>query len=92
MSKFALFFLMVFFGGLCAAFFYSSTAAFVLYQLVYFLNPDDRWWSVEIPGLRYSLIAVAVMAITLIARYKELGPKTPLNNQPVCSGIVNLAT
>lgn len=88
MSKFALLFLMVFFGGLCAAFFYSSTAAFVLYQLVYFLNPDDRWWSAEIPGFRWSLITVAVMAITLMARYKDLGPKSQLTQQPAAKWIV----
>jgi hypothetical protein len=88
MSKFALLFLMVFFGGLCAAFFYSSTAAFVLYQLVYFLNPDDRWWSAQITGLRYSLIAVAVMAITLLARYKEIGPQSSLKNQPAAKWVL----
>jgi hypothetical protein len=88
MSKFALLFLMIFFGGLCAAFFYSSTAAFVLYQLVYFLNPDDRWWSAEIPGFRWSLITVAVMAITLMARYKDLGPKGQLTQQPAAKWIV----
>jgi hypothetical protein len=88
MSKFALLFLMIFFGGLCAAFFYSSTAAFVLYQLVYFLNPDDRWWSAQVPSLRYSLIAVAVMAFTLLIRYKEIGPKSPLKKQPATKWVL----
>lgn len=88
MSKFALLFLMVFGGGVVAAFVYSGTAAFVLYQLVYFLNPDHRWWSAAIPGLRYSLIAVLLMMFVLAIRYKDFSPKSPWLAQPAGKWIV----
>ena len=82
MSKFALLFLMIFFGGIVAALTYSSAAAFGLYQIVYLLNPDDRWWSASIPGLRYSFIASILMLLVLVVRYKELTAESPWTRHP----------
>lgn len=79
---------MVFAGGVIAAFMFSGTAAFVLYQIVYFLNPDERWWGAQIPGLRWSLVTVALMLFVLMLRYKELGPKSPWLAQPAAKWIV----
>ena len=53
MSKFALLFLTVLLAGIVATFFYSATASFLLYQIVYMVNPDSRWWSGQIPGVSY---------------------------------------
>lgn len=83
MSKFALLFLMVFAGGMVAALFYSGAAAFVLYQLVYFLNPDDRWWSAQVPGLPYSFIASALMLVVLAVNYKKLSIKSRWSSLPI---------
>lgn len=83
MSKFALLFLVVFFGGIVAALAYSGVAAFVLYQLVYFLNPDARWWSASIPGLRYSMITVLLMMLVLALRYREYSALSPWLKMPV---------
>lgn len=90
MSKFALLFLMVFFGGIIAALVYSGTAAFVIYQLVYFLNPDARWWSASIPGLRYSMIAVLLMILALMLNYREYGKVTSWARMPVFKYMVAL--
>ncbi|MBK1849822.1 O-antigen ligase family protein [Marinobacter sp. 1-4A] len=83
MSKFALLFLVVFFGCIVAALFYTGAAAFILYQIVYFLNPDDRWWSANIPGLRYSFIASILMVFVLLLKYKNLSKISPWKQQPV---------
>jgi hypothetical protein len=83
MSKFALFFLMIFFGGIFSALLFTPAASFVVYQLVYFLNPDIRWWSASIPGIRYSFIAVVVMILVLIANYKKFSLVAPWKAQPV---------
>ena len=83
MSKFALLFLMVFFGGIIAALVYSGTAAFVIYQLVYFLNPDARWWSAVIPGLRYSMVTVLLMMLVLALKYREYSGLCPWARMPV---------
>src|SRR5690554_1578639 len=90
MSKFALLFLLVFFGGIVAALMYSGTAAFVLYQLVYFLNPDDRWWSASIPGLRYSMITVLLMILMLALKYKELTTANPWSRMPALKWMLAL--
>ncbi|HLV77567.1 MAG TPA: O-antigen ligase family protein, partial [Marinobacter sp.] len=88
MSKFALLFVAVFFGGIIVALTYSGTGAFVLYQLVYFLNPDNRWWSASVPGLRYSMITVLLMMFVLVTRHRALAAKSPWSAQPASKWIV----
>ena len=79
----ALLFLMVFFGGLGAAIFFHGWAAFIVYQLVYFFNPDNRWWSAHIPELRYSLFSVLLMMGVLAIHYKKYSATSPWTKQPV---------
>ena len=81
MSKVALLFLSVFFVGIIAAFFSNGAFAFVLYQLVYFLNPENRWWSVDIPELRYSFITAALMMSMLVFKYREYSSNSPWKEQ-----------
>jgi hypothetical protein len=74
---------MIFFGGIFSALLFTPVASFIVYQLVYFLNPDIRWWSASIPGIRYSFIAVVVMILVLIANYKKFSLAAPWKTQPV---------
>ena len=90
MSKFALLFLTVFFGSLIAALVYSGTAAFVIYQLVYFLNPDDRWWSAVIPGLRYSMITVLLMMLVVALKFRDYGRLAPWSDMPIFKYMIAL--
>lgn len=90
MSKFAILFLMIFFGGIFSAFLFIPAASFIVYQLVYFLNPDIRWWSASIPGIRYSFIVVIVMLVILIARYKSLSLMASWRDQPVFNWMIAL--
>jgi len=90
MSKFALLFLMVFLGGIVAALVYSGTAAFLVYQLVYFLNPDARWWSAVIPGLRYSMITALLMILVLMIKYREYSQWAPWAKMPVFKYLIAL--
>ncbi|WP_328184829.1 O-antigen ligase family protein [Marinobacter sp. OP 3.4] len=82
MSKFALLFLLTFFGCIMATFFYSSSAAFILYEIVYFLNPDDRWWSASIPGISYSFFASVLMLLMLGIRFRYLSEQSPWKSLP----------
>jgi len=82
MSKFALLFIMVFFGGVIATFSYSASSAVILYQLVYFLNPDNRWWSSDIPGLSYSFITAILMMLALAVHYRKYSQLSPWRQQP----------
>jgi hypothetical protein len=83
MSKFALLFLMVFMGCTMATFFFSGAASFILYQLVYFMNPDDRWWSAAIPSISYSFASAVLMLAALAMRYRHYSELSPWSKQPV---------
>jgi hypothetical protein len=82
MSKFALLFIVVFLGGIGATVWQHSAFAFVLYELVYFLNPADRWWGSHIPGISYSFLASVLMLGILLLRYRTLSPKSPWMAHP----------
>jgi len=45
---------------------------FFAYQVVYFANPDIRWWAAPLPNIPYSMITVGCMALTVILRFKQL--------------------
>ncbi|MCC5827183.1 O-antigen ligase family protein [Alkalimonas sp.] len=83
MSKFAVFFLLLYGGGLVAVLAYNGAAAFFLYQIVYMFNPENRWWSADIPSLRYSFITSLMMLLALAYKYKELSQISPWTRQPV---------
>ena len=83
MGKFALLFIFLFTAGIFAALFITPVSSVLVYQLVYFVNPDSRWWAASIPGLQYSFIAALMMLVALTVRYKELSPQAPWKNQPV---------
>jgi hypothetical protein len=94
MSKFALMFLAIFFGGIYAALVYNGALAFVVYELVYFLNPGTsstaRWWTAGIPGFRYSLVVVLVMMFLLAKRYREYSEASPWMEMPAFKWMIAL--
>lgn len=83
MSKFAMLFLMVVAGCAIATFLFNGAASFILYQLVYFLNPDDRWWSAAIPGISYSFFSAVLMLLALALGYRKYSELAPWKQQPV---------
>lgn len=56
-----LLFVTCYLGGFILAFISNPAWSFVLYQLVYFMNPLERWWSYMIPSLSYSFFTVILM-------------------------------
>ncbi|SOB75152.1 O-antigen ligase [Marinobacter sp. LV10R510-11A] len=83
MSKFALLFLFLFTAGIFAALFITPVSSVLVYQMVYFVNPDSRWWAASIPGIQYSFIASLVILTMLTVRYKELSTQAEWKKQPV---------
>lgn len=81
MSNLALAFLLFFFGGIIAALTYAPVSAFVTYLAVYFINPDLRWWSASLPGLRYSFMTVAIMMLAFTINFKEISEKALWKDQ-----------
>ncbi|SET76842.1 O-antigen ligase [Marinobacter segnicrescens] len=90
MSKFALLFLMIFFGGTIATFMISGSVSFFLYQVIYFLNPDNRWWSADIPGISYSFIAAFLMILSLAVGYRKYTEQAPWSEQPLFKWLLAL--
>lgn len=88
MSKFALLFVFVFMGVAATAIFYNSAFAFVLYELVYFLNPADRWWGAQLPGVSYAFMTSALMLFLLFWHYKSLSKQSPWTDHPAFKWMV----
>jgi hypothetical protein len=82
MSKFAILFILFFFSGALSALF-RSEVAFALYQTVYFINPENRWWAGDIPSIPYSYITVLLMAFLLVKNYKQLSMESPWLQQNI---------
>jgi len=64
MVKFAILVALIYLSGIALAVFSGSHWAVYLYQIVYFLNPENRWWSSSLPSISYSYITVIVLFIT----------------------------
>jgi hypothetical protein len=81
MSKFALLFLLTYASGIVAALSLGPAWGFYLYELVYWLNPGNRWWGNDIPGFRYSFFSVAVMGAAFLI-YRKQHMKNLISDMP----------
>ncbi|MDY6919956.1 MAG: O-antigen ligase family protein [Pseudomonadota bacterium] len=59
-------------GGFILAFSSNPVWAFMLYQVVYFMNPLDRWWNYALPSISYSFFTVVLMLAVFIKDQKNL--------------------
>ncbi len=71
MGKIAFLAILAYVGGIIFSFVYGSQWAFYLYQIVYFLNPEKRWWASTIPSFSYSMVAVLFLFFTYAIHKKE---------------------
>lgn len=62
-------------GGLLAAFRFYPIFAFIVYQAVYFYNPQKRWWGPLIPDISYSYYTVIIMILLYLFKKKQYGNK-----------------
>lgn len=58
-------------SGFVLAFRVFPIFAFVLYETVYFFNPDSRWWGLLVPDISYSFFVSILMIYFFITNYKE---------------------
>lgn len=66
-----LLFVCVLLGGVTLAIFSNPSWAFILYQLIYFFNPQGRWWGGSIPDLAYSFMSVMLMFFVFAVHFKK---------------------
>ncbi len=71
MSATSLLFLLIYAAGLLSAITVGPVWAFYLYELVYFLNPANRWWGQGIPQIGYSFYLVLVMLGMFVMKRKK---------------------
>ncbi len=58
--------------GSVLPFIYGAHWAFYLYEFIYFLNPEHRWWYFYVPGLPYSKISVIILLLMFMVKFKQL--------------------
>lgn len=61
----------------------SLMMAFVVYQAVYFFNPDGRWWGSLVPGISYSYYIVVFMVLLFIFNFGKLNQNKILKAPPL---------
>lgn len=71
MSISSLLFLTVFLGASVLCLVRSPAYGIFLYEFVYFLNPQARWWYSQIPHLRYSFIVALMIIVGFLIRNKR---------------------
>ncbi len=71
MSKTAVLFIILFILMFVAIFTVGPSIGVFLYELVYFLNPHNRWWGGGIPNVGYSFIVTLAMLAMFIAQHKK---------------------
>ncbi|MEP7702672.1 O-antigen ligase family protein [Paraglaciecola sp. 25GB23A] len=57
-------------AGFVLAIWRMPVFAFVLYEAVYFYNPQQRWWAPMVPDLSYSLYVSLLVLTLVIIKYK----------------------
>jgi len=75
-SKFSLLFLFAFAYGVYAIFFVAPVYGFYLYELIYFLNPGNRWWSQSLPNIGYSFVTVLFTLAVYFLKRNEFDKNT----------------
>jgi O-antigen ligase len=43
----------------------------MLYELIYFFYPENRWWGASVPAISYSFLSVMLMAFVLMKGFKD---------------------
>lgn len=71
MPNFIILFLFTYLSGLIAVIFIDISWGIYLYELLYFLNPANRWWYTYLPYMRWSyILAIFIFLIFIIRRKK----------------------
>jgi putative inorganic carbon (hco3(-)) transporter len=82
MPKIIVLFISTYLFCLTAAFLTCPSWGVYLYQVHYFLNPENRWWHSHLPDLRYSFIIASIIIISFAIRSKHFKDTTILDISP----------
>ena len=82
MGIYPLFFLLLVLGGWLCAIFRGPIWALVTYVFIYFNIPSHQWWGGQVPDLRWSLIAAAILIVSCIIHSSKLSSLKWSQNRP----------
>ena len=74
MSKTALIWLAIYFGGVVLTLVRHPIYGLLTYLFEYFNHPASYWWGADLPDLRWSLFAALVTLVSLIIRWDQFKP------------------
>lgn len=80
MAKITIVVILTYLGGVIFAIANGPHWAFYLYQVVYFLNPENRWWSIQIPSFAYSKVSVLLLFASFLFYYRRFTANRWLKN------------
>ena len=69
----------------------SLSFLFVLYQFIYFVNPQSKWWHSSVPNYSYSFYIVLILLVITTLKWPQLSNKvwrTPPLRYLICIGIL----
>ncbi len=73
MSITAVFFILVYFIGILKAFINKPIYGLYAYLFTFYMDPISRWWGVDVPKIRWSLIAAVITLIALVIYNRKNG-------------------
>ena len=86
---------LLFFGTYIAGFISALTLnpafAFVIYEAVYFFNPQQRWWGYIVPDISYSFYTVVLMLVVYLFKFSDHN-KNKLTENPLFKWLYILVT
>lgn len=71
MPKIILILVITYVGGLLLSLTNGAHWAFYVYQIIYFFNPDSRWWSPLVPSFPYSKVSVIFLLGMFFLSYSQ---------------------
>jgi len=81
MAKFTIIFILIYALGAVLSFINGAHWAFYLYQLVYFFNPEHRWWGAALPSIGYSMVTVIILAF-MFFKDRRIYNRNKFNEMP----------
>lgn len=84
MSLTGFLFLLAFATGASLALFVRPMYGLYLYIAVFYLHPPSRWWGLDLPNLRWSLLAAGITLVSVLIHQqrRSLLPSTVTANDP----------
>jgi hypothetical protein len=87
MSTAALSFLLLFIAGSTLALVRHPIYGLYAYMLVFYMAPESKWWGVQLPSLRWSLLA-GIVCLVAVLIHRPAREHPPWTQQPAARALI----